>query len=396
MPARRRRILRPVFCAAASLAMVGSTLCAAHADSTDPSRQQLDQAQQAVQNAKAAVNPAQAQYAAAQQQLAELTQHQQIAAEQYDAATYRLQQVQTAQQTAVTHLAAATVQYRQAETKLGLFAASAYQNGGNLSTLSVVLEADGPEQFAQSIYMVKHQGADLNSVERQAQQAQQTAQTAESQANAAMAAGAAAQAQVAQAAQQAQAAVAAEQAQTSVIDARLNRLLTELAAAQNLSVQLEQEHQQALAEQAAQQQQAQAQASNPAHTGAVAPYLSGPAGQALAFAYAQLGKPYVWGATGPDSYDCSGLTMRAWRAAGVGLPHFAAFQYQAGHPLTYDQLNPGDLLFWATDPKDSNTIYHEAIYVGGQQMIQAPKTGQDVEVSSIWMWGPIQFYARPD
>jgi cell wall-associated NlpC family hydrolase len=395
-------MLRPLFCAATSLAMLGTALSAADADPADPSRQQLDQAQQAVQNAKSAVGPVQTRYDAAQQQLVELTQRQQIAAEQYDAATYRLQQARTAEQLAVTHLADATAQYHQAETTLGLFAASAYQNGGNLSTLSVVLEASGPEQFAQSIQMVKHQGTDLNSVEREAQQAQQTAQSAESQTSAAMASSAAAQAQVAQAAQRAQAAVYTEQTQASVIDARLNQLLAQLAAAQNLSVQLEQEHQQALAEQAAEaaaaaaQQQAQAQASKQAHADAVAAYLPGPAGQALAFAYSQLGKPYAWGATGPGSYDCSGLTMRAWGAAGVELPHFAAFQYQASHPLTYGQLRPGDLLFWATDPNDSNTIYHEAIYIGGQQMIQAPRTGENVEISNMWMWGPIQFYARPN
>ena len=389
--------------------MLGSVLSSAYADPTDPSRQQLDQAQQAVQNAQAAVNPVQAQYDAAQQQLTQLTQRQQIAAEQYDAATYRLQQARLAEQAAVAHMAAATAQYNQAETRLGLFAASAYQSDSGLSTLSAVLEANGPEQIAQGIHMVKRQGDDLKSVEHQAQQAQQTAQTAKTQADAAVASSAAAQLQVAQAAQQAQAAVAAEQAQTASINAQLDQLLGQLATAQNLSVQLEQQHQQALAEQAAeaaqaaqaaeaaaQQQQAQTQTASRAHTGAAAPYLPGPAGQALAFAYAQLGKPYVWGATGPDSYDCSGLTMRAWASAGVDLPHFAAFQYQSSHPLAYGQLQPGDLLFWATDPNDSNTIYHEAIYIGGQQMIQAPRSGENVEISGIWMWGPVQFYARPD
>jgi cell wall-associated NlpC family hydrolase len=87
--------------------------------------------------------------------------------------------------------------------------------------------------------------------------------------------------------------------------------------------------------------------------------------------------------------------MRAYESAGIVLPHFAAFQYRSSHPLTYAQLRPGDLLFWATEPNDPSTIYHEAIYLGGQQMIQAPKTGWDVMVSDMWMWGPIQFYARP-
>jgi cell wall-associated NlpC family hydrolase len=54
------------------------------------------------------------------------------------------------------------------------------------------------------------------------------------------------------------------------------------------------------------------------------------------------------------------------------------------------------LLFWATDGSDSDTIYHEAIYIGNQQMIQAPRTGENVEISPMWMWGAIQFFARPD
>jgi peptidoglycan DL-endopeptidase CwlO len=87
--------------------------------------------------------------------------------------------------------------------------------------------------------------------------------------------------------------------------------------------------------------------------------------------------------------------MRAYESAGIDLPHFAAFQYQASRPLGHSQLRPGDLLFWATDPSDSDTICHEAIYLGGRRMIQAPKTGWNVLVSDMWMWGPIQFYARP-
>jgi cell wall-associated NlpC family hydrolase len=88
--------------------------------------------------------------------------------------------------------------------------------------------------------------------------------------------------------------------------------------------------------------------------------------------------------------------MRAWGTVGVSLPHFAAFQYQSSHPIGYGDLRPGDLLFWATDGSDSASIYHEAIYLGNQQMIQAPRSGENVEISSIWMWGPIQFFARPN
>jgi cell wall-associated NlpC family hydrolase len=178
------------------------------------------------------------------------------------------------------------------------------------------------------------------------------------------------------------------------VSARRDALLAQLAAAQRVSVQLEQQRQQGLAQEAARRAAQAAQAASSRYS--VPAYDGSLASRALAFAYAQLGKPYVWGAVGPYSFDCSGLAMRAWEAAGVYLPHFAAFQYQASHPIGYGDLRPGDLLFWATDGSDSDTIYHEAIYIGNQQMIQAPRTGENVEISPMWMWGAIQFFARPD
>jgi peptidoglycan DL-endopeptidase CwlO len=125
------------------------------------------------------------------------------------------------------------------------------------------------------------------------------------------------------------------------------------------------------------------------------PYHPDVANRALDFALAQVGKPYTWGGTGPSSFDCSGLAMRAYEAAGVRLPHFAAFQYAASHPVARSQLKPGDLLFWARNPRKPATIYHEALYLGGGLMVQAPKTHWRISVASMWMWGPIQFYARP-
>ena len=104
-------------------------------------------------------------------------------------------------------------------------------------------------------------------------------------------------------------------------------------------------------------------------------------------AQAQLGKPYQWGATGPASYDCSGLVQHAFAAAGVSLPRTAAEQYIAGsHPDTPD-LAPGDLLFWAVNTADPTTIDHEAIYLGGGYMIVAPHTGGFVSVQRVYVEG---------
>lgn len=100
------------------------------------------------------------------------------------------------------------------------------------------------------------------------------------------------------------------------------------------------------------------------------PSASPRAAQAIAFARAQLGKPYVYAATGPDSYDCSGLTMRAWGAAGVGMPHYSGAQYQSFPHVPLSALEPGDLVFYG--PGGSR---HVAMYIGSGLMIEAPHTG---------------------
>lgn len=114
------------------------------------------------------------------------------------------------------------------------------------------------------------------------------------------------------------------------------------------------------------------------------------AGKVISFALAQLGKPYVWGATGPDTYDCSGLTQKAYLAAGITIPRVAADQYAGGGPkLPIDQAQPGDLLFWATDPSNPVTIHHVAIYLGNDEVVQAPQTGELVSKHKVWDGGEL-------
>jgi cell wall-associated NlpC family hydrolase len=109
----------------------------------------------------------------------------------------------------------------------------------------------------------------------------------------------------------------------------------------------------------------------------------------VAFAIAQLGKPYAWGAAGPGSYDCSGLTMMAWLAAGVSLPHYTAAQYAATAHVPIANLQPGDLVFFGTD------LHHVGLYAGGGMMIDAPYTGTVVRYDSIF-WPDLQpFGGRP-
>jgi cell wall-associated NlpC family hydrolase len=106
---------------------------------------------------------------------------------------------------------------------------------------------------------------------------------------------------------------------------------------------------------------------------------------AVAYAYSQLGKPYAFATAGPDTFDCSGLTMAAWRAAGVSMPHYSGSQALLFPRVTFDQLRPGDLVFFYTD------LHHVGIYIGNGQMIHAPQTGDVVKIAPAWrttfQWG---------
>jgi peptidoglycan DL-endopeptidase CwlO len=104
------------------------------------------------------------------------------------------------------------------------------------------------------------------------------------------------------------------------------------------------------------------------------PPASGRAQAAVSYALAQLGDPYVYGAAGPDAFDCSGLTMAAWAAAGVSIPHSASMQVGAGTPVSISELMPGDLVFYYSP------ISHVGMYIGNGQVVHAPHTGSVVQI----------------
>jgi cell wall-associated NlpC family hydrolase len=109
---------------------------------------------------------------------------------------------------------------------------------------------------------------------------------------------------------------------------------------------------------------------------------------ALDWAFSELGKTYVWGGTGPDVFDCSGLTQFVWGNAGVSIPRVAADQDAWTIPVPLSQLMPGDLVFFGT-----TGIEHVGIYIGDGLMINAPHTGTVVQVSSIW-WSDLAGFGR--
>ncbi|GIF07843.1 C40 family peptidase [Actinoplanes siamensis] len=127
------------------------------------------------------------------------------------------------------------------------------------------------------------------------------------------------------------------------------------------------------------------------------PYKTGPCpvdytndkgGRAAQRACDLIGKPYVFGSEGPNSYDCSGLTKEAWAAVGVHLEHYTKDQWASGRSVSRSQLKPGDLVFYYSD------VHHVAIYIGGGMVVHAPHTGDFVRMATIDR-GPIAGYRRP-
>jgi cell wall-associated NlpC family hydrolase len=133
----------------------------------------------------------------------------------------------------------------------------------------------------------------------------------------------------------------------------------------------------------------------PGSAGTTTAIYTGPtttqAQKAIAFAYAQLGKPYVWGATGPGSYDCSGLVQAAWAAAGVAIPRTTYEQWAALPHVPMSAIQPGDLIFFDGEG-------HVSIYAGGNMIIDAPQPGEFVEkvsLSSPWYASTLDGAVRP-
>ena len=146
-----------------------------------------------------------------------------------------------------------------------------------------------------------------------------------------------------------------------------------LAQAESLLSKLKKEDRERLAKLAAEQEDADQASSLAAAKSAAG--VSGRSGIALKYALAQIGDRYVFGADGLTTWDCSGLTMRAFQAAGVSLPHSSAAQSRMGKSIPFGQKKPGDLLFFG------RPVSHVGIYLGGGRMVHAPRSGSRVKVA---------------
>ncbi|BFO14647.1 C40 family peptidase [Streptomyces sp. KM77-8] len=290
-----------------------------------------------------------------------------------------------------------TQKLNDARDELGSLAATQYRNGGGgLSDTAAFLLADTPQDvFDQRQVMDRLAGRQKDAVDdyvtqqsetmKKRQEATQSLETLTESQNDLKTAKATVQKKLSDARALMSKLTAEEKARLAAIEKNKQEEAARKAA--------ELAEQQAAREKAQEEAAARQESGSPAGSGS-----SGAAGstttapsagsgytakaeKALAFARAQIGKPYVWGATGPGSYDCSGLTQAAWKAAGVSLPRTTYDQVNWGTTVPVSQAQPGDLVFFYDD------VTHVGIYVGNGMMIHAPKPGTYVREESVFYDG---------
>ncbi|WP_406219184.1 NlpC/P60 family protein [Streptomyces canus] len=299
--------------------------------------------------------------------------------------TYNAAKEKTATQrkqvdTLLDDVAQRTEKLNEARDELGSFAAAQYRTGAGASGTATFLLADTPQDYFDQTQLMgrltnRQKGAVDDYVSEQSatmkkrQEASQSLQTLTETQSDLKTAKATVQKKLADAREMLSELTAQEKARLAAIEKRKQEEAARKAA--------ELARQQAAAEKAAQEATAPQESTSPATDSSYATK----AAKALAFVRAQIGKPYVWGATGPDSYDCSGLTQAAWKAAGVDLPRVTYDQVNAGTTVSLADAQPGDLVFFYDD------ISHVGLYIGNGMMIHAPKPGAYVREESIYYDG---------
>jgi peptidoglycan DL-endopeptidase CwlO len=295
-----------------------------------------------------------------QQKLSKLTSQEDQAVQQYDQAA-QIQATATQRLTLINRMVSADrAQFQSMRIEIAQIASTAYESG-NLGSGGVgpLLTSGNPQSvIAQASALLQLSGARAAEVRRFITVARQLT---------------AAQ----QAARRTQTAVAALGKQAL---ARKKSIATAVTAQKTLLAQL-----------TTQQQATVSAGIGGTTTGTYTGPTTTQAEKAIAFAYGQLGKPYLWGGTGPGSYDCSGLVEAAWASAGIAIPRTTYDQWATLPHVPLSNLQPGDLLFF-------DGIGHVSIYVGGNMFIDAPRTGefvQKVSLSSGWYASTLVGAARP-
>lgn len=316
------------------------------------------------------------------------------ATDKYNAAKEKTAKQRKRVDTLLDDVAQRTQKLNEAREELGSFASAQYRTGAAAPDTATFLLADTPQDyFDQTQLMDRMTGRQKVAVDdyvtqqsetmKKRQEATESLETLTESQGDLKTAKATVQRKLADARELMSQLTAEEKARLAAIEkekrAEAARKAEELAR--------QQAAQQQAQEEAAQQQDSGSSSSGSADSGSstsTAPADSSyatKADKALAFARAQIGKPYVWGAVGPGSYDCSGLTQAAWKAAGVTLPRTTYDQVNAGTTAPLSQAQPGDLVFFYDD------VTHVGIYIGNGMMIHAPKPGTYVREESIYYDG---------
>ena len=358
-----------------------------------PSAAQINAAENRVRQQQAALGAQQGRLSAAAAQLAALQAQAEVLTERYDQVLVDEQRAAAAYKVTEASLKNAQQADTASQRRHAALASQEFESGGGFDSMTSMLgDANGPQGYLNEVglgQVLAQRGTDT---------------LAESQANDVVAKVFRNQAHDLLVAQQAdlraardlklaiQAAVARQGAFVRASRAKRNTLAHQLATSQAHVAALQAARRAALAAEAA---AAAARAAAAAQEGpsqapswALGSGASSTQGDIAAnWALTQLGKPYQWGGAGPDSYDCSGLTMDAWARAGVQLAHWTGYQWQSGPQIPLGDLQRGDLLFYATNNADPATIHHVGIYIGNGMMVDAPYTGAFVRIDSIYQPG---------
>jgi cell wall-associated NlpC family hydrolase len=319
---------------------------------------------------------AKAQASRLQAQIVALQLRVEIASEKYDGVEAQLGQLAAEQVQATQAAAAARKAADNDRTVVDSRARALYMSGGTAGLYASVLTGGDPTQLLAGLHSVQA----LSDADHHALSAVTASVQSAEQADAALAA-----LQTKQNDLTAAAAAASIDAQNALAEQQ-QALADTNAKVVQLEAELQAQIDAANAARDAQTLAAAAQAS--IASGVVVGEASPLAKTVIAAASTQVGKPYVYGGSGPDSWDCSGLVQWAFTRAGVVLPRTAADQYAAvGQKIGLGQLEPGDLLFWATDSSNPASIHHVAIYLGGGLMLAAPHTGTVVQVQPVYLDG---------
>jgi len=405
----RSRALPRTLAAAALVASGLLTLAPpAAADHGGPTAADVQASKDYVARVERQVRAAAAAVARSQSSLDQLTTDAEVAAEAYNKAVLLATAAQQRLDADQVVLEAAAARVDVSRKRVGAYAADVYRTG-DLANLEALLSADGPKAM---LYRISELDA-VARVQRNVLQDLDAAQVyqhgVEQQAAAVAKQAAAAADTAARARDRVQQKVAAQTAAVAGLQQARQHLNDVLRWARQHATALERERiaaiERARAEAAA--RRAAAAAAAAAAVRQKTTHYGGGSGSyfntvsaateqaALNYAESQIGKPYEWGAAGPDTYDCSGLVMWAYAQVGVTVDHWTGFQWNEGAHISLSDLRAGDLVFFATNTNDPNTIHHVGMYIGNGQMVEAPYTGANVRISNAFrddLIGAVRLY----